>query len=75
MTPTDELDYHDNYFLIELAKHLGLNPAQITNMEARGSADDQMVEVFWHGYATITLEDFNLILANVDQHKVTGSQL
>ena len=35
-TPTDDIRFHDNNFMIALAKHLGLDPSHITDMVVTG---------------------------------------
>jgi hypothetical protein len=70
--PRDEITYHDSNFMVELAKHLGLESSNITEMSATGDGGP-MVTVTWSGYAVIDIEDFNKILESVDIEKVSRS--
>lgn len=61
--PHDNEDYHQNQFMVDIAKHLGLNPAQITNLEAfQESMDDDDVIIRWEGVGAISAITFHEML-------------
>lgn len=65
--PHDNDDYHQNQFMVAIAQNLGLNPAQITNLEAfQENADDDDVIIRWEGIGSIPVQVFHDML---EQHK------
>ena len=74
-TPVDDPNYHNNNFLVAVAKHLGLDPKLISALSITGNGHDEPVTVTWEGFAIMDQEDFNEILKSVDVSKVTRSQL
>lgn len=62
-TPHDNAEYHQNQFMVDIAKNLGLNPTQITNLEAfQENADDDVVVIRWEGIASIPVQVFHDLL-------------
>ena len=61
--PHDNEDYAQNQFMVDIAKRLGLNPAQITNLEAfQENADDDDVIIRWEGVGSIPVLTFHEML-------------
>ena len=65
--PHDNEDYPQNQFMVDIAKNLGLNPAQITNLEAfQESSMDEEVIIRWEGIGSINAITFREML---EKHK------
>ena len=74
-TPVDDPEYHNNNFMVAVAKHLGLDPKLITALNITGNGKDEPVTVTWEGFAIMDQDEFNDILSNVDLSKVSRSQM
>jgi hypothetical protein len=74
-TPVDDPEYHNNNFLVAVAKHLGLDPKLITAINITGNGHDEPVTVTWEGFTIMDQEDFNEILKSVDLSKVSRSSM
>jgi hypothetical protein len=72
-TPADDITFHDNNFMVTLAKHLHLDPSHITNMTVTGESGGDEVIVSWEGYTTMPSDEFNVILDAIDHSKVSRS--
>ena len=74
-TPVDDPEYHNNNFMVAVARHIGLDPKLIAAMGITGNGKDEPVTVTYEGFAILTQEEFNEILANVDLSKVARGSL